>query len=188
MEKDMESKPAKLLYLMPTLVLAGILMATLHNVAMASPADHGWSTQTDPEQRQEFIKMRLHGMEDRLEIKSSQLAAWEDYAKAMEAMAERPAKMAESKDDAASIAHFHADRAAELAKKLTRVADATDKLQAVLNEDQRKLLDEMVQDVEHKLMRHKLEWRFDHDRDGGDEMHPGMRGDDRAEGMGRPGW
>ena len=182
----MGTKSAKLFYLIPTLALAGILLAALHNVAMANPAGHDWHMGADPEQRQELAKMRLQRMENRLEIKSSQLKTWEQYADAVGALAEPPAGKAESRDDAAAVSHDSADRAAKFAQKLARVADATDKLQAVLNEDQRKIFSEMVRHPQHKWMRHKLEshCEHEHEQDGRDGMYREMHREGEDEGMG----
>ncbi|MGA8146950.1 MAG: Spy/CpxP family protein refolding chaperone [Gallionellaceae bacterium] len=174
----METKTAKLIYLIPTLVLGGILMAALHTVAIASPVEHDWHMGTGSEQKSELIKMRLQRMEDRLEIKASQQTAWEEYANAVAALAEHPVKKPEGKEDAATLSHYSADRVAEFAKKLSRVADATDKLQSVLNEDQRKVLDKIVQNRIH-------EWKHDgqhcdhkHEKDGHGGMDRKMHHDD----------
>lgn len=145
-------------------------MVALHTVAMASPVEHDWHMGAGSEHKSEFIKMRLQKMEDRLEIKASQQAVWEKYANAVEALAEHPAKKQDGKEDAATVSHYRADRAAEFAKKLASVADATDKLQSVLNEDQRKVLNEMVQHRNHEWMHQKDHCEHEHEKDG----HGGM--------------
>jgi len=102
---------------------------------------------------QKFVQHRLDRLASRLEIKASQQPAWEAYSQAVANIA--PPKDAGNKEtkpveneDAATIMHRRADRVAEMAKKLAAIADATDKLQAVLTEDQRKIL---AQEVRHQL-------------------------------------
>ena len=53
--------------------------------------------------------------------------------------------------DAAAIAHFRADRATVLAKELTAIAEATDKLQKVLTPDQRKIFNQVSRLSMHEL-------------------------------------
>ena len=183
MENDMETKSAKLIYLIPTLVLGGILMAALHTVAMASPAEHDWHMGAGSEHKSEFIKMRLQKMEDRLEIKASQQTAWDEYANAVEALAEHPAKKPDGKEDAATVSHYRAERVAEFAKKLALVADATDKLQSVLNEDQRKVLDKIVQHRKHEWKRHGQHCDHEHEKDGHGGMDQKMHHDGHDEDM-----
>jgi hypothetical protein len=60
--------------------------------------------------------------------------------------AKKPGKDA----DAATIARFRAEQATGFAGKLTRIADATAKLQAALSEDQRKILSQTAQQVLHR--------------------------------------
>ena len=104
-------------------------------------------------------------MAERLEINSSQQAAWEEFAKSVEAMAERDAKKpdADADADAATISRYRADRANQLAAKLNRIADATAKLQAALNEDQRKILNR----ASHRFLHDGHAWGHEH----GGQMH-----------------
>jgi hypothetical protein len=98
--------------------------------------------------RQAGEKKHLDHEATMLEIKASQQAAWDTYAAAkLDLVASFGAMMkpATSDDlDAAAAAHKHADHAAEIAQKLAKLADATDKLQAVLSDDQRKVLNRMA--------------------------------------------
>ncbi len=94
---------------------------------------------------QAHMKSRLDKMAARLEIKASQQAAWSDYVKAREAMlGDHPMRPA-ADADAASIARSRAEFAAGMAQKLALVSDATTKLQAVLDENQQKTLNQMAQ-------------------------------------------
>jgi hypothetical protein len=96
------------------------------------------------EHMQMRLKARLARMASRLEIKASQQGAWAEYTKARESLvANRPARPA-SDADAATIARTRADFAADMARKLAVISDATAKLQAVLAPEQRKVLDEMA--------------------------------------------
>lgn len=95
------------------------------------------------EHMQMKMKERTAKMASRLEIKASQQAAWGDYVKARESMMARPARPARDAD-AATIARARADFAADMARKLAVVSDATAKLQAVLTPEQRKVFDEMA--------------------------------------------
>lgn len=96
------------------------------------------------EHMQMKMKERIAKMAARLEIKASQQGAWGDYVKARESMwANRPVRPAKDAD-AATIARSRADFAADMARKLAVVSDATAKLQAVLAPEQRKVFDEMA--------------------------------------------
>ena len=125
------------------------------------------------------MKARTAKMASRLEIKASQQAIWEDYVKARESMwtnlQARPARDA----DAATIARSRADRAADMARKLAVVSDATAKLQAVLAPEQRKVFDEMARRSGHRMHRGGHHGgRGDH-RGNGDGHHRGGHGPDQ---------
>lgn len=117
---------------------------------------------------QAWEKKRIDKEAAMLEIKASQEAAWKDYAAAKLDLAAsfgtmmKPAAAADL--DAAATARKHADHAAEIAQKLAKVADATEKLQAVLSEDQRKVL--------NRIARHH---GFHHHGFGHHERHDGAQ-------------
>jgi len=134
----MNIKPSKLI--LPTIVIGALLMTFFHSVAMASPYGHDEQKQMAPEKMHEHMKARLDKLAERLEIKASQQTVWEEFAKSVEPLAERSVKKPDEQADAAAIARYRADRATEFAKKLTVIAEATAKLQAVLTENQRKTL------------------------------------------------
>ncbi|MEJ1958587.1 MAG: Spy/CpxP family protein refolding chaperone [Nitrosomonadales bacterium] len=131
-------------------LLLTTLVTTLYSVAMASPDDHDGQSQTNPEKMHDRLKAGLDRLAGRLEIKSSQQAAWEEFAKSVEPLADRSFKKPADDADAATIARNQADRATEFAKKLARVADATAKLQAVLTDDQRKILNQVSRHFLHR--------------------------------------
>ncbi len=86
---------------------------------------------------------RLDRLGARLEIKASQQEAWTAYRKVRETMfqdrPQRPGRDA----DAATLTRFRAEMAQRRAQRMASVAEATAKLQAVLEPEQRKVLDEI---------------------------------------------
>jgi len=141
--------------ILATIVTGSILIMTFRTIAIATPAEHYDRQKMDQEQMQqhmqEHMKTRLDKLAQRLEIKASQQAVWEDFAKSVETLAVRNAKRPADDADAAIIARYRADRVTELGNKLSKVADATAKLQAALTEDQRKILDQTA----HHFLRHE---------------------------------
>lgn len=115
---------------------------------------------------QDWIRARLERSANRLQITASQQAAWREYAAARTALAYwRPGKPARDLD-AASLVQQRADRAAENARKLAVLADATTKLQAVLAPEQRETLRQMMQHGPRGHFKHGPHgWRGE--RDGG---------------------
>ena len=130
---------------LPTIAIAALLMISFHSVAIASPGEQCDSKQMrheqrSPEKMHELMKARLDKLADRLEIKASQQTAWEEFSKSVRTMAERNVKKPSDDADAATISRYRAEMATEFSKKLTRIADATAKLQKTLTEDQQKIL------------------------------------------------
>ena len=129
-----------------------LMAAALGISALSLSASSAWSAkpaQSEAKQdwakeHQERIKHFTDRLANRLEIKASQQNAWQAFVKTLEAATEHPAKKAEMKTDAASIARLHADMAAARAQKLAQIADATAKLQAVLDPEQRQTLDQIA--------------------------------------------
>ena len=109
---------------------------------MATAAENYDQKQMSQENMHEHMKGRLDKLATRLEIKSSQQAVWEEFAKSVETLAERNAKKPSDDADAATISRYRAERAAAFTNKLTKIADSTAKLQAALSEDQRKVLNQ----------------------------------------------
>lgn len=113
--------------------------------------------------RQEWVRVKLEKDANRLEIKASQQAAWQAYASARTAFAERAFSRPAPEADAATIAKARAERAADRARKLTVLADATTKLEAVLSPEQRSTLDQIVRSSHHRAPHHyrhgNREWR-----------------------------
>ncbi len=129
--------------------LAGaMLLAAASHAAPADPQPQSRAGQDqeqqasdrhhDPERMRAFLKARLEKLAATLELKDSQRDAWSAFASSVEALAERPASPPGDNADAATIARFRADLAAGFARKLATIADTTGRLQAVLNENQRK--------------------------------------------------
>ncbi|MGB9093610.1 MAG: hypothetical protein WCB93_05815 [Gallionella sp.] len=160
--------------IMATLVTGAILIISFRSIAIAAPEQQVDRGRINPEQfherMQEHLQARLDRLAQRLEIKASQQAVWEDFAKSIESLPDWNAKKPGDDADAATIARYRANRASEMAGKLTRIADATARLQAALSEDQRKILNQTAQLMLHREHRFG---RMHHDAD-----HRGMdRGD-----------
>jgi uncharacterized phage infection (PIP) family protein YhgE len=128
--------------ILATLVTGTILLASFHSIAIANPDEHYSHNQANQENLHESIKGRLDKLADRLEIKSSQQAVWEEFAKSVEMLADRNVKKPGNDADATAITRYRAERASELANKLSKIADATAKLQSALSDSQRKILDQ----------------------------------------------
>lgn len=128
----------------------GILLVVVASpcVSFADDMEHHREQhqQMNPEHRQQWIQMHLDKAAARLEIKASQQSLWEAYSSAarelMTSFGER--KPMPQNADAAAMMRQRAERATAVAQNLVKLADATEKLQSVLNEDQRKVLDSMV--------------------------------------------
>lgn len=117
---------------------AALLTTTWFSLAQAYPMGSANSPQAHSERMHDYVKSRMDRLADRLEIKASQQAVWDEYANAVTAMTEQATQQPADEADAAAIARYRADRTAELSKKMSRIADATASLQAVLTEEQRK--------------------------------------------------
>lgn len=123
----------------------------------AIPAANATTTEDASARRQEHaqkleahMKARLEKMAARLEIRASQQPAWNDYVKARELMTSgRPARPGPDAD-AATIARSRAELAAAMAQKLALVSEATAKLQAVLDDNQQKTLNQMTRRGSHR--------------------------------------
>ncbi|MGA9665316.1 MAG: Spy/CpxP family protein refolding chaperone [Gallionella sp.] len=161
-----------------TIVIGMVLMASFHSVAMASPGGHCGHEQMSPDKMHEFMKSRLDKLEGRLEIKSSQLATWEGFSKSVELLSERHVKEPSPDADAATVARYRADRAAEMAKNLAAIADATAKLQSVLTDDQKKIFNQASHRFlhdRHGWNEHNHGWEHGGDEHGWDHGHSDMK-------------
>jgi hypothetical protein len=158
--------------ILATIVTGSILAATFHSITLASPAEHYDRQQMNLGKMQEYMKIRLAKLAERLKIKSSQQAVWEEFSKSVEMLADRNEKKpnADADADAATISRYRADRAAEFANKLSRITDATAKLQAALPPDQRKILDQTAQ----RFLRHEQGVGHNHRRPYRDENAHGQ--------------
>jgi hypothetical protein len=141
--------------ILATLVIGIILMTTFDSVAIADSGGHYDHEQMSPEKRHEHMKISLEKLAMRLEIKASQQTAWEEFAKSVGMLADRNVKKPVGDADAATIARYRAEMATEFASKLTKIADATSRLQASLTEDQRKILDQET----HRFLNRNHDWR-----------------------------
>jgi hypothetical protein len=137
------------------LLAGGLILALSSGVSFSESQDSRQKSQhdqqqTSPERTHEFMRARLDKLAERLEIKSSQQAAWEEFTKSIEPLLEQHVKNPDDDADAAAIARFRAERATEFARKLAGIADATAKLQKVLTADQQKILNQASRRFLHK--------------------------------------
>jgi hypothetical protein len=138
----------------------------------ASPMTGSAPGQERMQHRQEWMRHHLEQDANRLEIKASQQGVWQDFAKARMALAERSFGRPAQELDPAAMARLHADRAAEGARKLAVLADATAKLQAILSPEQRQTLVQMM----HHGFRHHGHHGWMEGRDGEHGRDAGPRG------------
>ncbi len=126
-------------------VAIGVVATVLtYSASMANTELRGDSSrQMQAATQNNRIRQRLEQLEQRLEIKASQQNEWEGYARSVSMLEDRNWKRPEADADAASIAHYRADRATVFAKELTAIAEATDVLQKVLAPDQRKIFNQV---------------------------------------------
>jgi hypothetical protein len=136
--------------------LAAVWLAASGALALSAPAqaheqwDHGGhhGKEFTAQDHEAWAKKHLDKEASMLEIKASQEAAWDAYAAAkLDLMNSFGSMMKEGHHDdgdAATMARKHAEHATQIAQKLTALADATEKLQAALSEDQRKVLNRIA--------------------------------------------
>ena len=168
----MTTTPYKPFQTLAAVTIGAALMTIGYSAAWAHPMGPDDKTMACAGRDRESINGRLDKAAQELEIKASQQAAWEVYAKAYKELAERPATKPDPDADAAAMARKRAEMVTELAKKLTKIADATAKLQTVLSEDQRKIFDRIT-----RHSRHGGDWR--HHGDGDHEWRHDDRGEER---------
>ena len=156
--------------------LKALLLAAALATGIAAPlahaedhaADRDGHHQFSPEQRTQWAKQRLDHLANRLQITASQQPAWETFSAALLSLSQHEGKRPAADADAATLARFHADRAAAFASKLATVADATAKLQDVLDDNQRKILTQVAHLAEHRFHHGDHEGRGFH---GGHDQH-----------------
>ncbi len=131
----------------PIAIAATLIAVT---IPVMSQADIGGNpvTAEDAATRQSHMRERMHAhldqMAKRLQINTSQQDAWTDYTKSVEGLfGMRPTRPA-ADADAAAVTRFRAELAQNHAQKLAQLADATAKLQQILDPGQRKTLNEIV--------------------------------------------
>ena len=153
-------------------ILATALLVALPLYSMAQQ-DHPTTPPPHSAQMHERMQQRMQEHLDklaaRLEIRASQQEAWNAFSGAVRNMAPAMPLEPPAKDlDAASRARLAADRAAEHARKLGQLADATSKLQQVLDTPQKQVLNEVARRLAHHRGHHE------HGDDGHDGVHDGM--------------
>ena len=149
------------------ITISAILMTSFTMPARAEQDRAQQMQQNWAQHRQNWIKIKLAKMAERLEIKSSQQSAWQAFAKVIAEPDNRPIEKpdANADEDAATMARRHAEFASEYAKRLVQIADATAKLQQALTPEQRLTLNQMAHEFHH----HRLGGH--HARHDGDADH-----------------
>lgn len=139
-----------------------ISLAALAKPALSQPsAETGTAAAPAPQRwhQRENIQARLDRMAKRLHITPAQQAAWAAYADTVKNLAgTRPLKPVPNAD-AASVIRFRADRAAERAQKLSKLADATAALQQALDPGQQQTLGEMMRHAGQRTGHGEHSWR-----------------------------
>jgi len=176
-------KPAsvRLAAVVSALALAALPLCSMAQQEHAPAAGHMDSMHEHMrEHMQEHMQARIQEHLDklaaRLEIRASQQEAWSGFAGAVKGMVPAMPHEPPSKDlDAAARARMAADRAGEHARKLAQLADATAKLQKVLDGNQQQVLNEVARHLGHHGHGHG---------DGHDGMHEGMHEHGHEDGHG----
>ena len=142
--------------------MLGLALLPLVFASVPAYAQDHWqhgehSTCCDGHNSQAWARQRIENEASILEIKPSQQAAWEEYAAVKLEFASYFAKgvhttQAMDSQDASGLLRQRAEHLAEAAKDLTKLADATEKLQAVLSPEQRTVLKRLV--AQHGLDHH----------------------------------
>ena len=125
----------------------GLALSTAAVAAQPTAAPAGPSTMAAAFSR--HVQWHLDNLADRLEIEASQEPAWQKFEAALRSVMTFHWKMMTSPlpgsdANAATIARLRADRAAEQARNLDRLAKATAALRQVLTANQREVLDEVA--------------------------------------------
>jgi len=107
-------------------------------------ADDDAGRETRHARRADRIEARLERLAERLQIQPEQQAAWTAYAQTVRSVFGEPHARPPENADAATLLRFRAERAAEHAQKLNRLADATQTLQQALSPEQRETLNEVL--------------------------------------------
>jgi len=141
--------------------LAAVLLAAVplysaaQQLAAADPPSDRPHAAGMHQEMQQKMQKHLDRLAARLEIRASQQEAWNAFSSAVrglvpDQMPERPADDV----DAAARARLAADRAAERAKRLSQLADATARLQQALDAQQKQVLNEVARNFSHHLHDH----------------------------------
>lgn len=139
----------------PLALLATLVLAAVSPVSIAQQ-EHDRSDPSHAarmhEHMQQMMDRHLDHLAGRLEIRASQEEAWKGFASAVKAMVPTAPQEQPAKDlDAAARARRAADRAADRAKHLGQLADATAKLQQVLDPPQKEVLNEVAREFGHHM-------------------------------------
>lgn len=99
-------------------------------------------------ERKRHVEVRLHEMANRLQITAAQEPIWKQYESARLAMMPEHVQRPKAAN-AAEIAQFRAERMKAMAERMAVLSTATANLRSALDENQRKVLDDMAQRFNH---------------------------------------
>jgi hypothetical protein len=162
-------------------MMATLLLASL---PLASMAQQEYATADPPhearmhEYMQQGMQRHLDHLASRLEIRASQQEAWNGFAAAVRGLVPAKPPEAPAHDlDAAARARLAADRTADRAKRLGQLADATAKLQQVLDPPQKEVLNQVAREFAHRHEHHGMHGMHGdmHHDDGDGPMHGDMQ-------------
>jgi hypothetical protein len=103
------------------------------------------SANSEPPRRPTPPLNRFDKMAERLKITPGQQSVWAQYRRAVDVPVSASAMHPPADADAITMLRWRADRAMEAAQRMAAIADATDVLQRSLDGEQRKALNEIVQ-------------------------------------------
>ena len=132
----------------------GALMLAAGLTVAAAPDESAPNAAAWHQRMHERVQARLDALGKRLQITPAQQDAWNAYVNTVESTLSTPPTRPAADADAATIARFRADLAARHAQKLAQIADATAKLQEVLDPEQRKTLDQAMRRQTHDRGHH----------------------------------
>lgn len=100
--------------------------------------------------RKRHVEVELHEMANRLQITAAQEPAWQQFSAARLAMMPKPMHRPKGDMNAAEIAQFRAERMKEMADHMAALSAATANLRRALDDNQRKVLDDMAHRFKHR--------------------------------------
>jgi hypothetical protein len=151
--------PSRLTRLLLPIALGSACLTAYADSGASAPAgwaQHQAAREAHMEKQQEG---QLARMADILQLTSQQQgsSAWQDYIKAVRSMKPKPWTPMARNSDAAAVMRARADALANHAKQLSALADATQALEKILTEPQKKAFNVLARQQHHR-MHHAHGW------------------------------